>query len=94
MKTRQPHRRNSLYALLADYLRNQPNAKPAQVWAHFGSLAQLGGTPGLVSFDGQTIEFAPDPERFRTKTVSRESFARQFYFVKRELIQPAEFPTS
>lgn len=85
MKTRQPHRRCSIYQLLAEYLRNQPEAKPAQAWAHFGSLAQLGGTPGLVSFDGQQIEFAPDPERFRTKTVSRESFARQFQLLKQEI---------
>ena len=82
MKQRKPRGRNSLYSLLAEYLRNQPDAKPAQAWAHLGSLARLGGTPGLVSFDGQGIEFAPDPERFRTETVSRKSFFRHIRRIK------------
>lgn len=86
VKLRKPRGRNSLYLLLQEYLRNQPDAKPAQAWAHFGSLAHLGGTPGLVSFDGQEIEFAPDPERFRTRMVSRESFFRQIRKIKTGLL--------
>lgn len=82
---KKPHRRNSLYSLLAEYLRNQPDAKPAQAWEHFGNLTLLGGTPGLIAFDGQALEFAPDPECIRTKTVSRTSFARRFQFLRDEI---------
>jgi hypothetical protein len=85
MKTKKPYRRNALYGLLEEYLRNQPEAKPGQAWAHFGSLTQLGATPGLIAFDGKEIEFAPDPERLRTKTVSFASFARRFYFIKKDV---------
>lgn len=81
------YRRNSLYSLLTEYLRNQPAAKPAQAWAHFSGLTQLGATPGLISFDGKVIEFAPDTERIRTKTVSRASFDRRFQFIKKDIQQ-------
>ena len=83
--SKKSYRRNSLYALLESYLRNQPDVKPAQAWQHFGDLTRIGGTPGLIAFDGQHIEFAPDPEHLRTKRVSQSSFARRLNFIRQDL---------
>ncbi len=79
--------RNSLYALLEHYLRNQPDVKPAQAWAHFANLARLGGTPGLVVFHNETkqLEFAPDTQRLHTKRVSYPSFARRLQFIRQDI---------
>lgn len=85
MTTRKPARRNALYAMLAAYLKNYPDTKPAQAWAHFAGLARDGLVPALVAFDGHAIEIQPDPERTRTRLVGRLAFARQLQKIRREL---------
>lgn len=87
MKTRKPYRRNSLYALLVEYLKHNPCAMPGQAWAHFSRLAQQGLVPTLLSFDGRAIEVVPDPERLRTKKVSHQAFARQFQKIRSALLE-------
>ena len=81
---KKPYKRNALYELLGEFLRNQPHAKPREAWNHIVSLIPIGATPGLIAFDGTCITFAPDPEHLRTKIISRNSFARTFQRLRKE----------
>lgn len=73
--------------MLAEFVKNQPEVKPGQAWNHFVSLARSGFLPNLVSAspEGSWIEVCPDPERVRTKRISRVAFARNFQLVRKEV---------
>lgn len=87
MTTTPSPRRNALYALLAQYLANQPDAKPRHAWAHFTGLAENNLLPDvLTGFDGEAIEIRPDPERLRTKRIDRQAFVRQLQNIRKEII--------
>lgn len=82
-----PARRNAFYALIEQYLRNQPAAKPRDAWRHFTGLAENNLLPDvLTGFDGQAIEIRPDPERLRIRRVNAEAFRRQIQKIRRELL--------
>lgn len=70
--------RNDFYQMVDQYMRNQPEALPRQVWRHFVGLAHGALLPTLVGADtdGAWIEIVPDHERVRTKRISRSSFER------------------
>jgi len=80
-----PKSKNAFYAIVEQYLARQPDAKPAEAWRHFATLAQAGALPELVGFDGDAIEVRPNPERTATRRIGFEAFARQASRIRQAL---------
>lgn len=72
--------RNGLYALAAEFRRNQPGATAADAWKNFSAVAAIGAHNILLRYDAtaDVLEYRPDPEKFATREVRFASFERRW----------------
>jgi hypothetical protein len=71
------NKRNALYQITAEYLRNQPDAKPADVWRHFSAIGSTGLHEVIVAFDAERDVLTYHPNAGgKPRTITKSSFTR------------------
>lgn len=78
--------RNPLTSWIAEFIRNQPEASPAQGWKHLTEVAAAHGVlPWIVGFDSDSslLAYRLDPG-VPSRNIGQESFSRSFRRMKRQ----------
>ena len=80
-RSRSKRHRNALYTLAAEFRRRHPQATAATAWAHFIAVAATGCHEVCLRYDAarDSLEYAANPDRLGTRTVTRRGFAQQYY---------------
>lgn len=80
-RTRRTKQRNALYTLATEFRRRHPQATAAAAWGHFIAVAATGCHDVCLRHDAErdALEYAPDPDRIGTRTVTRRGFEQQYY---------------
>lgn len=78
--------RNPLSAWIAEFIRHQPEASPAQGWKHLTEIAtQHGIFPWIVGFERERCLLAYRlAHGLPARTIGQESFSRNFRRMKRQ----------
>lgn len=78
--------KNPLTRWIAEFIRHQPEASPAQGWKHLTEVAAAHGVlPWIVGFDGERCLLAYRlAHGLPARNIGQESFSRSFRRMKRQ----------